>query len=79
MENLLFGGVSYDLSIGKYFVQLSNIATENSGLSMQVKLAKPDFKFKVYYNGEVVSYTEENGYLVVKVPFVDGKVEIKGA
>jgi hypothetical protein len=46
---------------------------------MQVKLEKPNFKFKVCYNGETVSYKEENGYIVVTVPFVNGKVEIKGA
>lgn len=77
MENLLFGGVSYDLSIGKYFVQLSNIKAENE-LSMEVKLAKPNFKFRVCYDGENVSYREENGYIIVKVPFINGKVEIKG-
>jgi len=77
MENLLFGGVSYDLSIGKYFVQLSNVQ-QSSSLSMEVRLAKPSFKFKVFYNGAQAQYKEENGSIVVKVPFVNGKVEIKG-
>lgn len=77
MENLLFGGVSYDLSIGKYFVQLSNVQ-QSSSLSMEVRLAKPSFKFKVFYNGAQAQYKEENGSIVVKVPFENGKVEIKG-
>ena len=77
MENLLFGGVSYDLSIGEYFVQVSNI-TEDSSLTLEVRLEKPSFKFKVTYNGETVSYTEEDGYIVVQVPFENGKVEIVG-
>ena len=71
------GGVSYDLSIGKYFVQLSNVQ-QSSSLSMEVRLAKPSFKFKVFYNGAQAQYKEENGSIVVKVPFENGKVEIKG-
>ena len=79
MENLHFGDAKYDLSIGKYFVQVSNIEEGNEGLKLQVKLPKPAFKFNLYYNDTVVQYREEGGYLVAEVPFANGKVEIKGA
>lgn len=77
MENLLFGGVSYDLSIGKYFVQVSNI-TASSELRFCARLRKPSFEFAVYCNGEQVSYTEEDGRIVVTVPFGNCKIEIVG-
>lgn len=76
MENLMFGGVLYDLSVGKYFVQLSNIK-ETSDKSVKVLLARPDFAFTVEYLGKTVDYTEENGRIAVTIPFADGKVEIR--
>ncbi len=77
MENLLFGGVAYDLSIGKYFVQVSNVS-ESSSLTFRAELVKPSFAFEVRCNGELVSYTEENGRIVVSVPFGNCKIEIIG-
>lgn len=77
MENLNYGGQSYDLSIGKHFVQLSNVQSKNT-LSMQVCLRKPGFKFEVYYNGNKIKYVEKDGRIVVNVPFENGKVEIRG-
>ena len=78
MENLLFGGVAYDLSIGKYFVQVSNV-TADSDLSFRAELVKPSFAFTVRCNGAEVPYTEEDGRVVVTVPFGNCKIEIVGA
>lgn len=77
MENLLFGGVSYDLSIGKYFVQLSGVGADSS-LKVKVMLPKPGFDFTVEYRGEPIAYTEEDGRIAVTVPLANGKVEIIG-
>ena len=79
LENLSFGDNAYDCSIGKYFVQLSNINGAPAGLQAKICLRKPNFDYQVFYNGQRVTAAEENGRLVVTVPFANGKVEVKKA
>lgn len=76
MENLYFAGSLYDLSVGKYFVQITNMK-EETNRSVTVKLSKPSASFRVYYNGTEIPYTEEDGRIVVTIPFANGKVELK--
>ena len=78
MENLAFAGKTYDCSIGKYFVQISNVSGEGDA-NLEIRLRKPDFRYKVTCNGSPVDSTEENGRIVVKVPFGNVKVEVSKA
>ena len=78
MENLAFAGKTYDCSIGKYFVQISNVSGEGDA-NLEIRLRKPDFRYKVTCNGSPVDSREENGRIVVKVPFGNVKVEVSKA
>lgn len=78
MENLAFSGMTYDCSIGKYFVQISNLAGSVSG-ELEIRLRRPDFRYRVTCNGSPVDSVEENGRIVVRVPFGNVKVEVSKA
>lgn len=84
IENLTYGGVYYDLSIGKYFAQISGVEgyRENAniaGAKVSFTFKKPSFQFKIYLDDEeITDYRIENDNLIVTVAFRDAKVEIKG-
>ena len=85
MENLVYDGYYYDVSIGKYFLQISNVReyqnnTGSQRAGLQVTFPIPDFNFKVYVNGTATkAYTIQDGYFIVEVPFENVKIEIKEA
>lgn len=84
MENLTFGGRYYDVSIGKYFVQVSGVRDKTgkaapwAGYTLEVRLNKPSFPFDVYVNGFKTNYEEIGERISVSVPFNNSKVEIIG-
>ncbi len=84
LENLTFAGYYYDLSIGKYFVQISGAedcreGSGKSGKKVEITFEKPSFEFGIYLDGvKTDDYRTEGGKLIVTVPFQNGKVEIKG-
>ncbi len=83
MENLVYSGYYYDVSVGKYFLQISNVGeyTDGSGMAakLQVTFEEPLFDYCVCIDGvETTNYTVKNGQVQVEVPFGNVKVEIKG-
>lgn len=83
MENLTFSGYYYDLSIGHYFVEISDILEYRDGsgsenAKIEIVFAKPNFNFKLYVNDvETSDFIIDENQLSVSVPFDDVKVEIK--
>lgn len=83
MENLTFSGYYYDLSIGHFFVEISDILEYKDGsgsenAEIEIVFDKPDFNFKVYLNDvETQDYVINGEELSIQVPFEDVKVEIK--
>ena len=58
-------------------VIVSGIEGDVSGLSLQISLKKPEKAFKVLVNGrETSDYREENGKIVLRIPFANADVEI---
>lgn len=82
IENMTYASFYYDCSIGKNFVQLSEVrgkdGTSNSieGHSIKINLKIPTGAYKVLYNGVEISSSEVEGKVTVIVPFTNGKVEI---
>lgn len=83
MENLTFAGRYYDLSIGRYFAQISGVEDYRSGSAVadakvQFTFEKPSFEFEFYLDGQKSDdYAIENNRIVVSVPFRATKAEIK--
>lgn len=83
IENLTFSGYYYDLSIGHYFVEISNILEYKNGsgsenAEIRIVFDKPSFDFKLYLDDKETSdYVISGDQLVITIPFEDIKVEIK--
>lgn len=78
LENLAFHGVRYDLTIGDGFVEVDGVRGVTAGKSLNIKIDKPEGGFSVYVNGVSTNeYKEENGKIVVNVPFASCKIEVK--
>jgi len=84
LENLTYASYYYDVSISKYFVQISGVRNKDGSSSVisdqniKVSIDAPEFGFDVYYNGAKINYELIGGKAVVTVPFTNGKVEIIG-
>ena len=82
MENLTFGGNYYDLTISKYFIQISSVTampsgSAASGTTAELRLREPGFDYKVLVNGaEVTDYTVSGGRIVVRTSFGNVKAEV---
>lgn len=85
LENLTFAGYYYDLSIGRYFAQISGTKEYRAGsgyteAKTEIVFPVPKFTYEIYLNGEKTeNFRTEDGKLIVTMPFRDGKVEIKAA
>ncbi len=83
MENLTYGGYYYDLSIGKYFAQISDVAEYKKGSAVvgtkaEISFKKPSFDFVIYLDGEQTSdYRIEGDKVIVTFAFRSAKVEIR--
>ena len=84
MENLVYAGNYYDVSIGKYFLQISGVTEYSAGSAQEDELYLtatfpiPSFDYAVYMNGtKVNSYMEIGNQVQIMVPFGNVKLEIK--
>ena len=82
MENLEFGGITYDLSIGNGFVQLNSVSA-NSDYKVKVTLAKPAGDFTVRQHNTILvegeDYVVVGDSVVITVPFTNGRIQIIAA
>lgn len=85
MENLTFGNLIYDLSIGKNFVQINSIRTDSAikqggALKLKITLDKPAGNFEVRQHSTILTagtdYVVEGDKVVITVPFKNGRVQI---
>ena len=78
IENLMFNGAKYDLRITDTSAELWEVRNAKAGMTLTVKLKKPENSFSVVVNGKTVTdYTEKDGYLYVTMPFADGYVVVR--
>jgi len=83
IENLVYSGYYYDVSVGKYFLQISNVGEYSSGTgkdaNLMVTLEQPLFDYTVCIDGVATNdYFVKDGKVQVQVPFGEVKVEIRG-
>ena len=78
MENLTFGNIMYDLSIGKNFIQLNSVSGENN-YKVKVTLDKPAGNFQVRQHNKILTentdYTVEGDKVVITVPLCNGRIQ----
>ncbi len=78
IENLGFNRVKYDLSVYANAVRIDSVRGNADGLSIQVSLDEPKGSYGVYVNGvETKDYTEEDGKVIVTVPFASAIIEVR--
>jgi hypothetical protein len=78
MENLLFGGTKYDLTIFDNAVSINTVRGDAEGLYVQAVLDAPKAGEKVYINGvENNRYTIKDGKVYIALPFKTATVEVK--
>lgn len=79
MENLLYRGVRYDLTIGEDFVQIDSVRGDTDGLA--VEIAFPIRKdYKIFSDGSQIKQSDirtDGEKVYVKVPFHAQKISIK--
>lgn len=83
IENCVYGGYYYDVSVGKYFLQISGVEEYAVGsgtdVGLTVAFKEPSFAYTVCIDGAATDrYTVRNGRIEVTVPFGNAKVEIRG-
>ena len=77
-ENLLFGGLKYDLTVFDNAIMINSVRGDASGLSVQVVLDAPKNGEKVYINGkEANRYMIKGDKVYIAVPFQTVTVEVK--
>ena len=77
-ENLLFGGLKYDLTIFDNAIMINSVRGNASGLSVEVVLDAPKNGEKVYINGKATDqYTIKGDNAYITVPFKTVTVEVK--
>lgn len=85
MENITFAGRYCDVTISKYFIQLSDVTeiasgTAKSGAKTELRLREPSFSYKVYLDGvETDQYTVSGGRIVVRTELKNVKLEVRPA
>ena len=78
MENLLFGGTKYDLTIFDNAAMINAVRGDAEGLSVQIVLDAPKEGEKVYVNGtETNRYSVKDGKVYVTLPLRSVTVEVK--
>lgn len=83
IENLVYSGWYYDVSVGKYFLQITAAEEYGEGTgaaaNLTVTFNEPGFDYTVCIDGAATqNYTVQNGKITVTVPFGNVKVEIRG-
>lgn len=80
MENVVFRGAKFDVSIGHDFFRLDSVRGGESGMKVLAKVKEPSKDYKVYLNGTELSagqYKVENGYVVVETDLKNVVVTVK--
>lgn len=79
MENLEFGGINYDLTIGENFVQLNSVSA-NSDYKVKVTLRKPEGDFTVRQHDKLLAEGEDyevvGDSVVITAPLTNGRIQI---
>lgn len=78
MENLLYRGVRYDLTVMKNSAQIDYVRGDTDGLYLSVTLAG-GANSKIYMNGteQETAYDKDSGTVTAKVPFKACKLTVK--
>ncbi len=78
MENLLYRGVRYDLTVMKNSAQIDYVRGDTDGLYLSVTLAG-GANSKIYMNGteQETAYDKDSGTVTAKVPFKACKLAVK--
>ena len=80
MENLAYGGIYYDLSIGENWVQINSIQGDSTGLRLCVTLDAPEGSFEVRQHDNILTegtdYEVVDGKVIINVPFRNGRIQI---
>ena len=78
IENLMFNGAKYDLRVTESSVELWAVRGAKAGMTLTARLKKPSGSFSVIVNGkETDAYAEEDGFVVVTIPFAEGYVAVR--
>ena len=80
MENLAYGDIYYDLSIGENWVQINSIQGDSTGLRLCVTLDAPEGSFEVRQHDNILTegtdYEVVDGKVIINVPFRNGRIQI---
>lgn len=78
IENLAFNYVKYDVTVFENAVRIDSVRGDAEGLDLKLSLDAKERNYTVYVNGvETKDYIEEDGKVIVTVPFASTIVEIK--
>ena len=76
-ENLMFGGVLYDVTIFDNAVMINSVRGDTTELAVQVVLDAPAKGQKVYVNGEEYNrYTVKDGKAIITISLATATVEV---
>lgn len=82
MENVTFGDVMYDVTVGKNFVQINSVSAQND-YKVCVSLPKPSGSFTVRQHDRVLEegkdYTVQGDKVVITVPLTNGRIQTVSA
>ena len=82
MENVTFGDVMYDVTVGKNFVQINSVSAQND-YKVCVTLPKPSGSFTVRQHDRVLEegkdYTVQGDEVVITVPLTNGRIQTVSA
>lgn len=82
MENVTFGDVMYDVTVGKNFVQINSVSAQND-YKVCVTLPKPSGSFTVRQHDRVLEegkdYTVQGDKVVITVPLTNGRIQTVSA
>ncbi len=78
IENMAFNFVKYDVTIYDHAVRIDSVRGDAKNLSIKVSLDAKKGNYSVYVNGnETKDYIEENGKVIVTVPFASAIIEVR--
>lgn len=79
MENLAYGNIYYDLSIGSNWVQINSVQGDATGLKVRVTLPKPDYDFTIRQHSttltEGTDYVVQGDRVVITTALKNGRIQ----
>ena len=77
MRNLMYAGIPYDCMITKNSIEISNVDGKTKGLTLTLRMVKPEKTFAVKIDGQdTANYVVKGDYVEMKIPFRPMKVQI---